>query len=52
MKVVFSRKGFDSGAGGFPSPIIEAGRLVCQSPRRDDPSRHMATLGSEILLSS
>jgi hypothetical protein len=23
MKVVFSRKGFDSGAGGFPSPIIE-----------------------------
>lgn len=27
MKIVFSRKGFDSGAGGFPSPIID-GRPV------------------------
>lgn len=23
MRIVFSRKGFDSGAGGFPSPIID-----------------------------
>lgn len=27
MRIVFSRKGFDSGAGGFPSPIID-GRPV------------------------
>src|SRR4029450_11040295 len=36
MKIVFSRKGFDSGAGGAPSPIME-GRpisLPIPTPRR------------------
>lgn len=28
MKIVFSRKGFDSGWGGKPSPILPDGRLV------------------------
>src|SRR6266566_7129400 len=28
MKLVFSRKGFDSGWGGKPSPILPDGRLV------------------------
>lgn len=28
MKVVFSRKGFDSGWGGVPSPILDDGRMV------------------------
>ncbi|KPJ84177.1 MAG: hypothetical protein AMS17_16555 [Spirochaetes bacterium DG_61] len=28
MKVILSRKGFDSAAGGFPSPILPDGRLV------------------------
>ncbi|NLS76228.1 MAG: hypothetical protein GXY76_03110, partial [Chloroflexi bacterium] len=28
MKLVFSRKGFDSAAGGMPSPILPDGRLV------------------------
>ncbi|MCK9424361.1 MAG: hypothetical protein M0Q38_17390 [Bacteroidales bacterium] len=28
MKVIFSRKGFDSQFGGFPSPILPDGRLV------------------------
>lgn len=28
MKLVLSRKGFDSSAGGFPSPILPGGRMV------------------------
>lgn len=28
MKVILSRKGFDSGAGGYPSPIMPDGRLI------------------------
>ncbi|MBY0550597.1 MAG: hypothetical protein K2W95_25180 [Candidatus Obscuribacterales bacterium] len=28
MKIVISRKGFDSGSGGVPSPILPDGRLV------------------------
>ena len=28
MKIVLSRKGFDSSAGGVPSPILPDGRLV------------------------
>lgn len=28
MKVILSRKGFDSGYGGYPSPILPDGRLI------------------------
>ncbi len=28
MKIIFSRKGFDSGYGGVPSPILPAGSTV------------------------
>lgn len=28
MKIIFSRKGFDSGFGGYPSPIFENGKIV------------------------
>jgi len=28
MKVILSRKGFDSGSGGIPSPILTNGDLV------------------------
>lgn len=28
MKIIFSRKGFDSQFGGFPSPILPDGRLI------------------------
>lgn len=28
MKVILSRKGFDSGYGGYPSPIFDNGRMV------------------------
>ena len=28
MKVILSRKGFDSTAGGYPSPIIDGSELV------------------------
>jgi hypothetical protein len=32
MKVVFSRKGFDSSAGGFPSPIIDGRPITLPIP--------------------
>ena len=28
MKLIFSRKGFDSSAGGIPSPILPDGRMI------------------------
>ena len=28
MKIILSRKGFDSGSGGCPSPILPDGRLI------------------------
>ena len=28
MKIIFSRKGFDSGSGGCPSPVLPDGRLL------------------------
>jgi len=31
MKVILSRKGFDSSAGGYPSPILPDGRLISLS---------------------
>lgn len=35
MKIVFSRKGFDSSAGGSPSPIIDGRPLSIPIPARD-----------------
>ena len=26
MQIIFSRKGFDSSTGGYPSPILDDGR--------------------------
>jgi hypothetical protein len=34
MKIVFSRKGLDSGAGGFPSPIIDGRPISLPIPTR------------------
>ena len=42
MKVILSRKGFDSSNGGIPSPIMEDGQLIpfpipsCDLDRYDD----------------
>ena len=37
MKLVLSRKGFDSSAGGIPSPILPDGRLISLPiPSRED----------------
>jgi hypothetical protein len=37
MKLVLSRKGFDSGYGGIPSPILPDGRLISLPiPNKDD----------------
>ncbi|MFC4860424.1 hypothetical protein SA496_25960 [Pseudomonas sp. JS3066] len=35
MRIILSRKGFDSSAGGFPSPILPDGRL-CSLPIPDE----------------
>ncbi len=38
MKIVLSRKGFDSGSGGVPNPILPDGRLVpLPIPSKGDP---------------
>ena len=38
MKIILSRKGFDSGSGGVPSPIMPDGRLISLPiPSRIDP---------------
>ena len=37
MKIIFSRKGFDSSAGGVPSPILPDGRILSLPiPRQSD----------------
>ena len=36
MKVILSRKGFDSGAGGMPSPILPDGTLLSMPIPRED----------------
>lgn len=41
MKIVISRKGFDSGSGGVPSPILPDGRLLpLPIPSARDPHRY------------
>lgn len=38
MKIIFSRKGFDSGSGGVASPILPDGRLISLPiPAEEDP---------------
>lgn len=34
MKLIFSRKGFDSSAGGVPSPIVEGRPISFPIPTR------------------
>jgi hypothetical protein len=40
MKLILSRKGFDSGSGGYPSPILPDGRLYSFPIPDQNPSRH------------
>ena len=41
MKIVLSRKGFDSGYGGYPSPVLPDGRLVSfPIPDPDSPIKY------------
>ncbi|ANU07030.1 hypothetical protein [Paraurantiacibacter namhicola] len=39
MKIILSRKGFDSGSGGGPSPIVDGRPLSLPIPAGDGPSR-------------
>ena len=45
MKVVFSRKGFDSAAGGAPSPIIDGRPISLPIPARDRSETTYGNLG-------
>ncbi|MBN8957102.1 MAG: hypothetical protein J0H17_11115, partial [Rhizobiales bacterium] len=47
MRVVFSRKGFDSSAGGCPSPIVDGQPISLPIPVRTTPSpiRYMDLIG-------
>lgn len=50
MKIIFSRKGFDSGAGGVPSPIIDGRPISLPIPTRHRSETTYADLGlSEIV---
>ncbi|MBA3801209.1 MAG: hypothetical protein H0X18_19410 [Geodermatophilaceae bacterium] len=41
MKLILSRKGFDSAAGGCPSPILEDGSMLSLPiPDRTSPIRY------------
>jgi hypothetical protein len=40
MKFVLSRKGFDSEMGGYPSPIMEDGRLISIPVPTHTPKQH------------
>lgn len=51
MKIVLSRKGFDSSAGGAPSPILPDGRLVSLPiPDRWSPLRYADLRAGELPL--
>ena len=45
MKIVFSRKGFDSGSGGAPSPIIDGRPVSIPIPVRDRSATTYGDLG-------
>lgn len=50
MKIIFSRKGFDSGAGGVPSPIIDGRPISLPIPTKHRSETTYADLGlSEIV---
>jgi putative DNA base modification enzyme with NMAD domain len=50
MKIIFSRKGFDSGTGGAPSPIIDRRPISLPIPTRHRSETTYADLGlSEIV---
>ena len=50
MKVVFSRKGFDSAAGKAPSPIIEGEPISLPIPtkRRSETTYRLAGIGKIV----
>ena len=51
MKIILSRKGFDSGCGGYPSPILPDGRLI-SLPIPGDDSMYYSKLKIEGLKSA
>lgn len=50
MKVVFSRKGFDSAAGGVPSPIVNSCPISLPIPARDRSETTYGDLGLGVLV--
>lgn len=48
MKVILSRKGFDSDSGGYPSPILPNGQMISLPiPNRNDDIRYSDVKASE-----
>ncbi|MFX0139394.1 MAG: hypothetical protein ACFFDN_37485 [Candidatus Hodarchaeota archaeon] len=53
MKIIFSRKGFDSSAGGCPSPILPDGRMISLPiPDKHSPIRYKDIRWQEYKLGS
>lgn len=53
MRIIFSRKGFDSSSGGKPSPILPDGRMVSfPIPDRKSPTRYCDIYWQEYNLGS
>lgn len=45
MRIIFSRKGFDSGAGGVPSPILDGTAMSLPIPTRQRSTKTFGDLG-------
>jgi Nucleotide modification associated domain 3 len=48
MRIIFSRKGFDSGSGGGPSPIIDGRPISLPIPAVPNSNQHSATRYRDI----
>jgi len=49
MKVIFSRKGFDSEFGGYPSPILPNGQIISLPiPDPEDDIRYSDVKAGEL----
>ena len=51
MKIILSRKGFDSGSGGYPNPIMPNGTLLpLPIPSKNDEIRYTDVKSSNLIL--
>jgi hypothetical protein len=48
VKLIFSRKGFDSSAGGVPSPLVDCRPISLPIPTRMPTSTRFGNLSNEV----